>query len=380
MGNRQTDALHYTAFPSVPGVSAASLKAVAWGLAFAADNETGMCYPSYRDLADRGGMTRRGAMDAVWWLGAIGFVAVQARKQNGGKEPTSNLYTLKEVLDIPEAEVNYRKGVKAFRGWTARVPGNTLLFTHPLWCRDLTTLVKGLHYGSEGSSLRWCRDNTTVVKAVHQGSEGASPESLRELLKSSLNVMLKEDDSTPTTSSPPVFETYTGQETCQTKMGGDSQEKPQYPAPVLDTALGPAYPLGPACPPVPLGPPPQSCPSPPLSAKFESRCPKCKGKITPGDPITGMKGSYSHVSCPKRPAPPPDPTDRVVGGVTYKRREKASDIEEEDEVVTYYWSRVDPDGSLHIITDEEARALGLPLDEQEELLGNVGAAEDELDI
>jgi len=152
--------------------------------------------------------------------------------------------------------------VKAFRGWTARVPGKTLLFTHPTWCRDCTTLVKGLHYGSEGSSLRWCRDNTTVVQAVHQGGEGASPESLRELLKSTLKVMLKENCSTTTSSPSPVQSPSTGQGTCQTKMGDGSQEKPKDPAPALDPAPEPAHPVGPACPPVPQGPPPQSRPSP----------------------------------------------------------------------------------------------------------------------
>ena len=113
-----------------------------------------------------------------------------------------------------------------------------------------------------------------------------------------------------------------------------------------------------------------------MSAKFESRCPKCKGKISPGDPITGMKGSYSHVSCPERPAPPPNPNDRVVGGVTY-RKKAYCDIEDPDGGATYDWSRVEPDGSLHALTGDEARSLGLPLDEQEEFAAGVTTVEDE---
>jgi len=120
-------------------------------------------------------------------------------------------------------------------------------------------------------------------------------------------------------------------------------------------------------PPGPAGTAPPVPPVPPLSAKFESRCPKCKGKISPGDPITGMSKNYSHAECP---APAPDPNDRVVGGVTY-RKEAVYDIEDPDERVTYYWSRMDPDSSLHGLTGEEARALGLPLDQQEEYAAGV---------
>jgi hypothetical protein len=32
--------------PSLPGVSGTRLRAVAWELAFAADNDTGRCHPS----------------------------------------------------------------------------------------------------------------------------------------------------------------------------------------------------------------------------------------------------------------------------------------------------------------------------------------------
>lgn len=45
MGNRQTDAVHYTAFPSFPGISAKAVRAVAWELAWAANNETRRCWP-----------------------------------------------------------------------------------------------------------------------------------------------------------------------------------------------------------------------------------------------------------------------------------------------------------------------------------------------
>lgn len=354
MGNRQTDALHYTAFPSVPGVSAARLKAVAGGLAFAADNEKRTCYPSYRDLADRGGITKRGAIEAVSWLEALGFMEVQARQVKGSKESTSNLYTLREVVDIPEAEVHYRKGVKAFRGWAARVPGETLLFSHPKWCRDCTTLVQGLHYGSEGSSLQWCSDDTTMVMAVHHGGEEPSPKSLTELLKLTLKGMLEENDSTATTSPSPVQSPSTGQGDCQAKTGDGSQEEPKNPVP---PAVPPADGSEPACPPVPAGPSPQPRPSPPLIAKFESRCTKCKSKISLGDLIAGASRGYRHARCP---APPPNPDDRAVGGVTY-RKEALDDIEDPDGRVTFrWWSRVDPDGSLHGLTTEEARTLGLP--------------------
>jgi hypothetical protein len=40
----------------------------------------------------------------------------------------------------------------------------------------------------------------------------------------------------------------------------------------------------------------------------------------------------------------------------------------------------DPDGSLHGLTAEEARTLGLPLDEQEELLGDLGIVENEEEV
>lgn len=356
MGNRQTDALHYTAFPSVPGVSAASLKAVASGLAFAADNETGACFPSYRDLADRGGMTRRGAIEVVGWLEAIGFITVQARKQRGGKESTSNLYTLREVVDIPEEEVHYRKGVKAFRGWTARIPGNTLLFTHPMWCRDCTT----------------------VVKPVHQGGEGASPESLTELLKSTLKRMLKENDSTTTSSAGRSQSISIEQGTPGTSMGDKPEEKPKDPAPAHEPAFEPAHPVEPACPPAPQGPPPQTRPSPPLIAKFAGTCPKCRGKINPGDAITGMSNNYSHAQCP---TPPPNPNDRVVNGVTYSKEETFGEIEDPDGGGTACdWYRMDPDGSYHFITGDEARALGLPLDQKEESAAGVTVAGDEDDF
>jgi hypothetical protein len=380
MGNRQTDALHYTVIPSVPGVSGATLKAVAWELAFAADNETGTCFPSYRDTAERAGLTRRWAIEAVAWLEAIVLLVKQGRMRGRGKGPASNLYTFPKVVDIPPAQVEERGGVKAFEGWGERVPGcKNPLFTHPLWCREITMMVKGVHHYSEEASPSWCGELTMMVQGTHHDGDGASPESLRELPKSTLKEMLKENDSTATTSPSPVESPSTGQGTCQSKSGDGPQEKPKDPAPGLaparESVFEAARPVEPACPPAPQGPPPQPRPSPPLIAKFESTCPKCTGVISPGDPITGMKGSYSHVSCPERPVPPPDPDDRVVGGVTY-RKEGHYNIEDPDRVV-YIWSRVGPGGSLDRVPMEDARSLGLPLDEREEFGDGVTLDEDD---
>jgi hypothetical protein len=179
MGNRQTDALHYTLLPPVPGTAAALLRAVAWELAWAADNGTGKCFLSYRGIASRLGMEKchDAVIRAVDWLDAIGFLRRYRKTWADTGANVNNDYFLREVIDVPEEAVGNRGGVKCFEGWVSRVEGSkAILFAHPAWATPLPH-PKGRRPRNEAPPWlkRVVAENDLVVAENYQGGSSELP-------------------------------------------------------------------------------------------------------------------------------------------------------------------------------------------------------------
>ena len=202
MGNRHTDALHYTLLPPVPSVSGTTLRAVAWELCWMAGTDNGnACWPSYRDLADRARTTRTVVIRAMRWLWAIDLI-VRAQSRANEERPgwqASNEYSLRGVVDIPEAEVGYRSGVKAFEGWIQRVPGRTLLFAHPAWVVSQEDHMVSQRYQGVPQEYRsgifqelgWYPRDTGVVSLGDRGGISGGPKPLNRTLQQTLKRILQ---------------------------------------------------------------------------------------------------------------------------------------------------------------------------------------------
>ncbi len=135
MSNRHTDALHYALLPDVPGMLGSTLKQVAWELCWHA-TDAGKCWASNQTVAEGTGLDRGTVRKAIKWLWAITLIKEIEERWTDEGDRTSNMITLRQVVDIPEGAADHKSGVKAFQGWEERViRTDSMRFGHSAWAR-----------------------------------------------------------------------------------------------------------------------------------------------------------------------------------------------------------------------------------------------------
>ena len=117
--------------------------------------ETQMCFPSYKTIADKLGISRRMVIYAIKKLVAAGLIKVE-RRRSGSNDSYSNIYTLFDVSEQKGGVVN-----------------------------NMHHLVNNMHQGSESHAPKQYSDNNTYLKMHSNFSKNQLGEEKKPSLETS---------------------------------------------------------------------------------------------------------------------------------------------------------------------------------------------------